>query len=322
MKRFHFPTKCVLHQPGSPRPAECIAWGSGDAARCAQQGLAWLHGVRKLPWGRESCPEPEPIPASLSCVSVGCRVCVPPSPPALPPPSLCPCKAEHWDGQNSLDRTPGTGWGPRQHLLRVVPGSPACSTFCGLRGARAVSEQQNKGLVSPWKCCWGSSGCASRGNFSFPCWVAAGAAAAEEQFHPRARRTWHPCHCCGRTAWLCPPWGRAGASQGQGGGSSRTGHREQPPGWNWCPSQGRVLVLLPPQQLLLHLRGAFPKAWRGIPVPSLAGAVLLMLPRCPSVRPLSTLSIHTPSARLELVSPVAASTPPRARSLAPPSISP
>lgn len=313
MKRFHFPTKCVLHQPGSPRPAECIAWGSGNAARCAQQGLAWLHGVRKLPRGRESCPEPEPIPASLSCpapcVPSGARVCVPPLPPALPPPSLSPCKAEHWDGQNSLVRTPGTGWGSRQHprssCLQHLLWSQGCQGCVWAAEQRSgVPLEVLLGLT--WVCPGeGTSG----GTFAFSCWVAVVAGAV-------------PPPCQGDVAplsllWqdtLGQGWGdprdRVVAAAGQATG--RVSAHPRAGSWSCCPHSSSIRT--------------FPKAWRGIPVPSLAGAVLLMLPlmlpRRPSVRPLSTLSIHPPSARLELVSPVAASTPPRARSLAPPSIPP
>lgn len=53
-----------------------------------------------------------------------------------------------------LEGPAGTwGWAPRPSLggSRTAPpqSSPACGTFCGLRGAREVSEQQNKGLVPP-----------------------------------------------------------------------------------------------------------------------------------------------------------------------------
>lgn len=109
-----------------------------------------------------------------------------------------------------------------------------------------------------------------------------------------------------RRPWLCPPWAGqplTGGSPTPGRGTAGTGWWEQqdrPQGaapslelmpipvagsWSCCPPKQLHSL----HSLHLHLRGAFPKAWRGVPVTSLAAswcpAVLLTLPRRPSVRP-------------------------------------
>lgn len=147
--------------------------------RWAQQGLAWLHGVRKLPWGRESCPEPEPGPTSLSrhppCVPSGPRVCVPPLPWHCHPHPCLPVRLSTGMAKTPLvapgqDRTPGTGWGsqaapPRgwsQVPLAAAPsvvseGTGVCvssptTVWCPPAGAAGCGTA----LGMPW----GSSGCA------------------------------------------------------------------------------------------------------------------------------------------------------------------
>lgn len=188
--------------PGAPGCSNILgvlsgAWlgrtGSGQGASMGQGNL------------------PRALPRLLSCQTLclpsGPRVCVPPLPPALPPPSLSPCKAGHWDGQSSPvapgQDTLAQAGGPGQHLPEGCPRSSGCSTFCGLRGARDVSEEQSKGLVSPCKQRWvwnrhSPAPGMSRGGLGVPwqrqlrrklfaslCWVAL--VAGEKQFHPRSR---------------------------------------------------------------------------------------------------------------------------------------
>lgn len=96
---------------------------------------------------------------------------------------------------------------------------------------------------------------------------------------------------------LCPPWGIPNARRGNsrdrvGAAGQATGSSPQP-GVKAHPS-GRVLVLLPPKQLHSlhsHLRGAFPKAWRGVPVTSLAAS---WCPPCSSRCPGVRLSVPSP----------------------------
>ena len=104
-------------------------------------------------------PSPPPPSWQTPCLPSGPRVRVPPVPQHCHPLSPPRCKAEHWDGQSSLGPASAGSWAPRHRLGGSRTASPCgrsqsstgCGTFCGLRGAREVSEQQNKGLVSPCK---------------------------------------------------------------------------------------------------------------------------------------------------------------------------
>lgn len=157
------------------------AWGQGTSM-----------GQGELPRARAWPHVPVMSPPRVSRGSQG--LCATPA-LALPPPPRSPCKAEHWDGQNS----PG---GPRTgqdtwHRLGV-PGSPGCSTFCGLRGDRDVCEQPHHGLGCPCKHCWSwhspgdALGLIWQGHlgkklFASLSWVELHLRAGEKQFHPRAR---------------------------------------------------------------------------------------------------------------------------------------
>lgn len=141
--------------PGAPGCSNILgvlsrAWlgrtGSGQGASMGQGNLP-----------RARAPSPPPV-MSNPVSPVGSQGLCATLAPALPPPPLSPCKAGHWDGQ-SAPVAPGQdalaqAGGRGQHLPEGGPRSPGCSTFCGLRGARDVSEQQSKGPVSPCKHRW------------------------------------------------------------------------------------------------------------------------------------------------------------------------
>lgn len=150
-------------------PRKKLAGGCGGKKLCrrGQYGnilgfsSAWLGcmgGVRKRSFhgaGRPAAsqgPSPPPPSWQTPCLPLGPRVRVPPAPQHCHPLSPPRCKAEHWDGR----RSPAAR-GTCRHLGVGTPaqdgeGEVSCTAPPPLRGAREVSEQQNKGLTSASEC--------------------------------------------------------------------------------------------------------------------------------------------------------------------------
>lgn len=213
MKRWHFPTECVLHQPGSPRPAEYIAeWRCSNILGVLSR--AWLGS-----WGQEPSMGQGNLPRARAhpCLPVTSNpvcpgVCVPP----LPPPSLSRCQAEHWDGQNSpvAPGHPNTAWGPQAASPRgwsqaaapfVVPEVPGMCLSSKTKGWCAPAAPAEPGGCAPqrhlgrefWHSC---AGCL--------CCPELLLRAGEKQLQPPARVIRPP------LSLLCPPWGRAASDWG------------------------------------------------------------------------------------------------------------
>lgn len=122
VKRWHFPyTVCPpsARQPQASR-VYCLGHWRGSnilgvlcRAWLGCMGSGNFHGAGRAAQSQSPAPRPCHVTPRVSRGSQG--LCATPA-LALPPPPLSPCKAEHWDGQNSpggpgQDRTPGTGWG-------------------------------------------------------------------------------------------------------------------------------------------------------------------------------------------------------------------
>lgn len=218
-------------------------------------GSGNFHGAGKPAQSQSPSPPPCHVQPRVSRRVPGsvCHPC-----PGIATPPLSPCKAEHWDGQNAPvapgQDTLAQPGGPRQHL----PGPPGCSTFCGPRGDRDVSEQQHTGLLSPCKHRWTwhspgdapglvwvcpgkdtSGGSCLHPCAGCPCWLELHLRAGEKQFQPRARVSWHPL----ALLRLCPPWGRAASDWGiphsrQGDSREGVDRPQEQPGVNAHPSAG------------------------------------------------------------------------------------